>query len=504
VTRVKLWGETGLIHSVDEGRSFCPTNIGFVVKIKTNTRYTLRNSDFIVPRFDHTDVDRYPNAQSVDTLHLTGQRFWYNAIGNDQIDLDILSPSGQEIAEDKEESEGEVIAVNYDDDDGDGGSGGHGQTVIVSDKDDMDGVTGENDMVRLKIRKLSDGVTGVFRIVYDNEHIVIWKSLRKDASNDELVESDTSEFDVHQDTILWVEGIKAHGNTNGTIVALKLMDASGQPIQNAEDKVKIIVAGPVFAVFAIGPTTTGETTLRQYLNTAKKDLRTSPYIVNGQRQSGQPTYYSVNVWHSEKLTKIALSTEDAYVVIDGHSNFGLGPAFQLDLTSVSAFMNIGSQYEPIDWNYLRNDQGHPNLEIGAAEIPQSVSNYRVPGPDGFCKYDTDSLDCSDVLTLSGSGYNRRHYLDPSDAKRLVVQVGSADLPQLKFKAALLNGCYTYHYYYETFQHGVLFYTWNETSANGTTKEFVRGIIEGESWEAIKDALNWAEDEPWPYQYHQFN
>jgi hypothetical protein len=357
-------------------------------------------------------------------------------------------------------------------------------------------------MVRLKIRKLSDGVTGVFRIVYDNEHIVIWKSLRKDASNDELVESDTTEFDVHQDTILWVEGIKPHGNTNGTIVALKLMDGDDQPVANAEDKIKIIVAEPVFALFATGATT-GETTLRQYLNTQKKDARTSPYVVKGQTQSGQPTYYSVNVWHSEKLTKIALSTEGASIVIEGHANFGLGPAFQWDLSNLSAFMNVGTQYAAVDWNYLMAE-GHPNLWIETNEIPVTVTNYTIPGPIGLCKFDVeDDPSCTAILTLDGSGYNRHHYLGPSGSNRLVVGAGGADLPQLRYKNLFYRSCYSYQYYFEIFQRGTMFCTTQECNpGKPVVREYVKGIVEGKNWNTLRLSLNQAEGDD-IYVYHVF-
>lgn len=189
------------------------------------------------------------------------------------------------------------------------------------------------------------------------------KSRSKNAQNDEKVQSNATEFPVDQDNSVWVEGIKPHDTDAGEFVALKLVKADGTPVERATDKVKIVVARSVIAVFADGPDTSNKLALLNYLKPLCKDNRPQPRMI---RESGQSVWYSIEVFGTtgnagEKLLQMALATEGSYVVSEGHSNFGLGPAFNTGLTSLSAFMNTAPDQVPIKWRYLREDQGHPNL-----------------------------------------------------------------------------------------------------------------------------------------------
>lgn len=91
VTRVKLWGETGLIHSVDEGRSFCPTNIGFVVKIRTNTRYTITENDFTFPAYSGSSSYKHPNPQSTVVNQYSAHMLQYWGIANEKLSRIVVS-----------------------------------------------------------------------------------------------------------------------------------------------------------------------------------------------------------------------------------------------------------------------------------------------------------------------------------------------------------------------------------------------------------------------------
>lgn len=82
-----LWGQQGVEYSRDDWRINYPQNIGFLVKIKTNTRYTLRDRDFIVPILDRTYYHRWPNSQSVSVSHYHGRNLYYTGFGNELIQL---------------------------------------------------------------------------------------------------------------------------------------------------------------------------------------------------------------------------------------------------------------------------------------------------------------------------------------------------------------------------------------------------------------------------------
>ncbi len=48
-SQITLWGQTGFVYAVTAPNR--PVDVGFLVKIKTNTRYTLRRSDFTYPSY---------------------------------------------------------------------------------------------------------------------------------------------------------------------------------------------------------------------------------------------------------------------------------------------------------------------------------------------------------------------------------------------------------------------------------------------------------------------
>ncbi len=72
---VAFWGKPGFVYSIttnyDLGPGFPMTNVGFVVTIKTNTRYTFRDTDFTVPRFDEDVTYGVVNSQSSTHEHDT-------------------------------------------------------------------------------------------------------------------------------------------------------------------------------------------------------------------------------------------------------------------------------------------------------------------------------------------------------------------------------------------------------------------------------------------------
>jgi hypothetical protein len=91
-SQVRLWGQPGLVYSLTPSHPHWPTNIAFLVKIKTNTRYTLHDTDFTVPTLsadytDHCGVFPVPNCQSAISENYTSQILWYGSFGNEVVQL---------------------------------------------------------------------------------------------------------------------------------------------------------------------------------------------------------------------------------------------------------------------------------------------------------------------------------------------------------------------------------------------------------------------------------
>jgi hypothetical protein len=83
---ITFWGQTGFFHSLTEWGS---TNVGFVVKIKTNTRYTITESDFTFPSSSASLAVPYPNQQSTFTISSSAHMLQYSGIGNQKIELSL-------------------------------------------------------------------------------------------------------------------------------------------------------------------------------------------------------------------------------------------------------------------------------------------------------------------------------------------------------------------------------------------------------------------------------
>lgn len=92
-----------------------------------------------------------------------------------------------------------------------------------------------------------------------------------------------------------------------------------------------------------------------------------------------------------------------------------------------------------------------------------------------------------------------HYLVETSG-RIVAQCGSSDMPTKRWKKCFLNSCFSGQYYYNVFNHGTLFYTVDECSAAGTTKAFIKAIIDGDDDDGIFADLNAVEN---VNDYHSF-
>lgn len=368
---------------------------------------------------------------------------------------------------------------------------------------DSDGVSGEDDLIALKIHKLEPaGLSGMtYKLHFSDSKISVWQQNNKT----QAVISDTTTFSVASDTTVYVEGTSPSSSMDGEVVTLRVYkDAT----LICEDKVKLIVAEMMFGLFGDGGG--GEATLRSYANAQKKDLRTDPYIIKT-----ATACYSLYIWNTEKFAKIALGAENGYVAYDGHSNFGIGFAFSAGMTSISDFMNVGNELSSLDWIYMRDGQGHPNLSIAYSEYGDDPATTNLYDPWLFDKtYQGDLGNYTNFYATSSSSGNlqmplitdsttpqyKDYHYNVAGVTNIIVKAGALDMPSKNWNKLFLNSCSSGEYYYDTFDHGTLIFTHKTCSNAVTTKVFFEGIVEEKSNSDILIDLNDRED---VNDYHQF-
>src|SRR5262249_47329168 len=135
------------------------------------------------------------------------------------------------------------------------------------------------------------------------------------------------------DTTLWVEGIAPSKPGDGETLSVSF-ESNGHVLETDAGRFKVAQS----AFLLTGHGNSGTYYLNQWLSSHKLDKRTDPVLVLSKDDKGKPAAWAVYVWKDEKHAKIALSTEGSVVAYDGHSNFGLGYAFQTNFTDVHQFM----------------------------------------------------------------------------------------------------------------------------------------------------------------------
>ncbi len=449
------------------------------------------------------------------------------AIGCPEIAFQIVKPGTTD-----EIVEYEAINVNYDDDDDtDGGGLAHGETVVQSDKDDPNGVTGgDNDLVELRVNITDPNATiASYRVDYDQTFLHAWTSREK--TPDAFVASNATTLPVSQ-TSIYVEGVTPHGSTAGSPITLRAVNAAGEEV--AQRTVTVVVANPIFAIFGGGPVDAAKNAINDHLKDHAIDQRMNaslPGILLGSTINQIPVYYSVAVCSQTpqcaQLAKIALQTDGADVVFNGHANSGIGlsfvPSGQI-LTNVASFFNMtgkrhGDQNPAIagiPWVLELTENGP--VTIAPSEIPETVENYiALPGIVDQLKFPNDPLvpdgpenpvGAGDWFTLTKQGntpmpdlWYHYEYTFATPQKHLLVTSGSADVPLLHYRSLFLYLCSSGRHFLETFQHGQAFYTTDETSPEEEPKEFIKRIVAGMEWSQIQTELHDLYDET--IAYHSF-
>ena len=418
------------------------------------------------------------------------------------IDIDIVKPNGTEVEEKLDDTKGWATNVNVDDDDGDGGAGGHGQTKIVSDKDDANGIArGDNDLaLKLKLHPtvLPAGVNGVYKLKFSDVKFKIWKTNRKVPAD--RVVSETTTFDPSKTTLLNVEGVSPHGNDVGDFVTLELHIGGGVV---ATDKVKLHIADMIFGLFGHGGSWNARP-LERYANGKKIDSRKDPYLLEGKDEAGKKRYYSIHLHNNEKRAKIAIAAEKGYVVFDGHSNFGIGLSFTTGHRTLKEFMNTADPLYSCAWPYMRQQQDHPRLLFADSEYGDDPTTAAVKF-DPF-RYGTTVRGANGVyaataysdrviaggvrqtLTRGNPKWRDFHFAGTGD-NFIILKAGKADYPTPRYRKIFLNSCSSGPYYARVYTTGVLFFTKDSCRKSATSREWVKAIVQGKDNKGILRAIN---------------
>ncbi len=246
-----------------------------------------------------------------------------------------------------------------------------------------------------------------------------------------------------------------------------------------------------------------------------------PYVIAGKDQQGNTAYYAVYTGTTSQFLATALSTTNAIVIVDGHSNCGIGPAFPSDnIQHIQDFFNIGDSYTAAWIEELKVE--YPNLTVSVtadqlptdgpitsmlttsasnSEMANTVTNYYVSVLDHVLKYTNDdgvgngqtfSLDYEWFATSEGTQKWPYHYFSTVLGQSVpftIIKAGASDLPTPCYKVFFYNGCYTGRDYIGEFQHGIFFYSTAYGGDDSSTLDFTKGVIGGESWDQINNDIN---------------
>lgn len=88
-SQISLWGQPAFIYS--NNNSSATKHLGFLVKVRTNTRYVIHDTDFTIPSFNWSGSNSgYPNAQSSSAWHDYGQMLGYNRFANQPAPMEVI------------------------------------------------------------------------------------------------------------------------------------------------------------------------------------------------------------------------------------------------------------------------------------------------------------------------------------------------------------------------------------------------------------------------------
>ncbi len=212
--------------------------------------------------------------------------------------------------------------------------------------------------------------------------------------------------------------------------------------------------------------------------------------------------YTIRQYEDESGFFEGLATPGSIVVYAGHSNFGLGASFDPQddhsevgyIETVDDFFHYGSETVAINYELLRDNQAYPNFVLRPEDIVENPQNYlidhlnveRFPNNQGVGPGDTFG-----IIGYDGSGIPY-HYYDTHDGYyKTIVYGGELDIPDnLGFEVLFIRSCQSGRYYIHHLDQGVFFYSDGEASYDSAmVYRFIKGILEGWSYQEIVDELN---------------
>jgi hypothetical protein len=375
--------------------------------------------------------------------------------------------------------------------------------VVAADVRETDSAPRQLLPFKLEVKKAV--ANGQLVLDFPEAKLAVWA----DASATKSIKAGAP-FDAKSET-LYLEGLSP--STAGASETLKVRLQVGATVKD-QDQGKVTVAQSAFLICGHG--TSGTYELDSYMAAHKLDKRTSPTLVMGKTDAGKPVPWAVFELSTQRGASLALSTEGAVVAYDGHSNFGLGFAFGVTaagFTSLHQFMLISDPQCAVNWVYLREEQGHPNLMFEESEYGDDSSTPEFSDPVAVPRTITGAQKSyNDMRTvrfpLEGGQGERLHLQrgqqrwqdthDAIDGTRIVLKTGAPDMPAKRWSKLMLNSCYSGPYYYDSFGgRGTLFFTLDESSSPKTSAIFIEGCIEGKSNDQITSETN-AEENIWDY------
>jgi hypothetical protein len=239
---------------------------------------------------------------------------------------------------------------------------------------------------------------------------------------------------------------------------------------------------------------------------------------------------------------MALQTEDANIVFNGHSNYGVGIAFGKNFNTFDQFFNMaGGGLASISLTdigpshlgmQLVNPNGEYNVDVinernakaatdpvnryvsgtgilpNVARYPLNTAPAGAPAPAIGSIFPAKTFPwtryyASTGQTLSGT-VTWHYYADAvfdgngSTDRHTITACGNNDVPpaaSLHYRSLFLNMCNSYRSFLESFPHGTVVSTWSCVSNNELTTIYTRGIVEGVSWPTMDENLEGTETIP---------
>jgi hypothetical protein len=470
----------------------------------------------------------YKNAPEQKTLKLV------------PVDLDFIKPGTEndtpkiEIDEEKEDSEGEVVNINWDDDDESEDDIGHGKLVFKNDFDDTAPNEKEDDMIQLKLHAIN-AAGAKAKLKYDANFVKIWRNRNRTGE----VVSESTEIAVTETQIVYLEGRKLTAAEVPTNVEM-LIKNDGNENYKSGDKVSVHVATPIIFLSGVNPEISNEEASSMFeiirsdstlLGKRRVDNRSNTLIVKGKNQSAKVLFYSLDIVTAnltaeealeeefpgklaskDKEMKVALALDGAHVVFSGHSNYGLGPNFmKVGVKTVDDFMNVSNF--GIAGIVLKEKFG----DVGF------VNPMRDPehGGSEFAIRESDIKDTVENKWVTFSGFNQRRF--PGDASSFTRKTGdggaadyhfvtatewatvvgsSGDIPTLKYASLFMNSCNSGRHFGVTFNRKPYIYTKSDSYSYIQDAEelsdldslassyiFIEGLILGKNFSEITIFLN---------------